>query len=67
MTKTKDKTDLWFHECGCRFRKEDSMWSIENYCKRHSPNHKKKTDKLIKRREKKRGRGYTKSNKKKEK
>lgn len=44
--------------CGCIYKK-DGAWRISEYCSQHIPNYTKKADKLIRKREKKRGRGYT--------
>ena len=52
-------------ECGCTMKQEEEMWTVNTYCSAHQPNFQKKADKLMRRKDKKRGRGYTKSNKKK--
>lgn len=49
------------HVCGCVMSRENGVWNISEYCKAHKPNYAKKAEKLIRRKEKKRGRGYTKS------
>ena len=49
------------HKCGCILRRVNDHWKIHKHCKQHKPNYQKKADKLIERRGKKRGRGYTKS------
>ena len=60
-----NKSGLWVHTCGCVLRKDKLAWSIKEYCKQHSPNFQKKADKLIRRKDKKRGTGWTKPDKKK--
>jgi hypothetical protein len=59
-----DKTKLKTHKCGCSMKQDGIRWVIWTYCKTHQPNFQKKADKLMHKRNKKEGRGYTKSNKK---
>ncbi len=53
------------HSCGCTVKQDGIMWTVNTYCPVHQPNFQKKADKLMSRKDKKRGRGYTKSDKKK--
>jgi hypothetical protein len=46
-------------ECGCIYKKNGIIWRISEFCKQHIPNYAKKADKLICKKNKKRGRGYT--------
>jgi len=59
------KTDYWNHRCGCILKREEDWWAIERRCATHTPNYDKLVIKMEKRRKRKRGKGYTKSNKKK--
>ena len=53
---------------GSKYRKDFNMdevsWVADTYCYLHQPNFQKKADKIMHKRNKKRGRGYTKSDKK---
>ena len=53
-----------FHECGCKLIRDGNMYRIDEYCKTHYPNYQKKTDKLLRKKNRKRGKGYTKAKKK---
>ncbi len=58
--KLTDRTKFWTHKCGCMMEKEENRWFIKDHCKTHRPDFKKKVDKLMRQKEKKSGRGWTK-------
>ena len=64
LTKKLLKAETITHKCGCQLKKVGDSWQISNYCYAHMPNYRKRSYKVVKLRYKKRGRGYTKSNKK---
>ena len=50
------------YKCGCVLKRVAiNKLEIHRYCKQHTPNYDKKADKIIERKEKKRGVGFTKS------
>lgn len=61
----KDVSNKKETKCGCVMVKENGRWSIDKHCDTHQPNFQKKADKIMRKRTRKRGRGYTKSLKKK--
>ena len=56
--------DTKFTKCGCIYERQGIVWCIKTYCKEHTPNFNKKSDRIYRLEHKKTGRGYTKSPKK---
>jgi len=65
MVESQISPETWEHKCTCIFEKSGIAWVIKKRCKKHTPDFQKKADKIMRKRLRKRGRGWTKSDRKK--